>query len=192
MNFLQMSSQECLPHAEHSRKINSAEPYEGCICFPVCVCVCVHMRACSVTQSRLTLCDPMDCSPLVSSVHGVFLARILGWVAVSSCGGAFLTQELSPVSCVSCTGSWILHHCTTCKAPVCPVVEVSTLRSERLGFFCLKGFELRFTRLHRLEPNHNGLLSLQAHTFSYYLSGSRQGGLSTLAVSRTDRGNRKS
>ena len=56
-----------------------------CVCVCVCVCACAHMRACSVTQSRLTLCDPMDCSPLVSSVHGVFLARILEWVAMSSC-----------------------------------------------------------------------------------------------------------
>ena len=29
-----------------------------------------------------TLCDPMDCSPPGSSVHGVLLARILEWVAI--------------------------------------------------------------------------------------------------------------
>ena len=32
-------------------------------------------------QSCLTLCDPMDCKS--SSVHGVFQARILEWVAIS-------------------------------------------------------------------------------------------------------------
>ena len=32
-----------------------------------------------VAQSCLTLCDPMDCSPPVSSVHGIFQARILEW-----------------------------------------------------------------------------------------------------------------
>ena len=31
----------------------------------------------------LTLCDPGDCSPLGSSVHGIFQARILEWVAIS-------------------------------------------------------------------------------------------------------------
>ena len=31
-----------------------------------------------------TLCDPMDCSPQGSSVHGVLQARILEWVAVPS------------------------------------------------------------------------------------------------------------
>ena len=30
-----------------------------------------------------TLCDPMDCSPPGSSVHGIFQARILEWVAIS-------------------------------------------------------------------------------------------------------------
>ena len=36
-----------------------------------------------VTQSCLTLCDPMDCSLPGSSVHGIFQARILEWVAIS-------------------------------------------------------------------------------------------------------------
>ena len=33
-------------------------------------------------QSCLTLCNPMDCSPPGSSVHGVLQARILEWVAL--------------------------------------------------------------------------------------------------------------
>ena len=32
-------------------------------------------------QSCLTLCDPIDSSPPGSSVHGIFQARILEWVA---------------------------------------------------------------------------------------------------------------
>ena len=36
-----------------------------------------------VTQSCPTLCDPMDCSLPGSSVHGIFQARILEWVAIS-------------------------------------------------------------------------------------------------------------
>ena len=42
-------------------------------------------------QSYLTLCSHMDCSPPGSSVHGVFQARILGWVAIS-----FLLQGIVP------------------------------------------------------------------------------------------------
>ena len=34
-------------------------------------------------QSCQTLCNPMDCSPPGSSVHGIFQARILEWVASS-------------------------------------------------------------------------------------------------------------
>ena len=37
----------------------------------------------SVAQSCLTLCDPMDCSPPGSSVHGILQARILEGVAIS-------------------------------------------------------------------------------------------------------------
>ena len=39
---------------------------------------------CSVTQLCLTLCDPVDCSPQGSSVHGIFQARIMEWVAMPS------------------------------------------------------------------------------------------------------------
>ena len=41
-----------------------------------------------VAQSVPTLCDPMDCSPTGSSVHGIFQANILEWVAVSSSRGS--------------------------------------------------------------------------------------------------------
>ena len=35
-----------------------------------------------VTQSCLTLCNPRDCSPPDSSVHGILRARILEWIAI--------------------------------------------------------------------------------------------------------------
>ena len=35
-----------------------------------------------VAQSCPTLCDPMDCSLPGSSVHGIFQARVLEWVAI--------------------------------------------------------------------------------------------------------------
>ena len=35
-----------------------------------------------VTQSCLTLTDPMDCSPPGSSAHGIFQARVLEWGAI--------------------------------------------------------------------------------------------------------------
>ena len=36
----------------------------------------------------LTLCDPMDCSPPGSSVHGILQARMLEWGAVPSARGS--------------------------------------------------------------------------------------------------------
>ena len=40
-------------------------------------------RESEVAQSCLTLCDPMDCSPPCSSVHGSFQARVLEWGAIA-------------------------------------------------------------------------------------------------------------
>ena len=40
----------------------------------------------SVIQLHPVLCDPMDCSLPSSSVHGIFQARILEWVATPSPG----------------------------------------------------------------------------------------------------------
>ena len=42
------------------------------------------LTLCLVTQSCLTLSDPMDCSPPGSSVHGILQSRILEWVAMPS------------------------------------------------------------------------------------------------------------
>ena len=39
-----------------------------------------------VAQSCPTLCDPMDCSPPGSSVHGIFQARVLEWGAIAFSG----------------------------------------------------------------------------------------------------------
>ena len=55
----------------------------------VCVCVCVStVCVCVCAQSCLTLCDPKDCSWPDSSVHGIFQARILEWVAISYSRGS--------------------------------------------------------------------------------------------------------
>ena len=61
---------------------------------------------CSVAQSHLTLCDPMDCSLPGSSVHRISQARILEWVAISySTGSSQL--EIKPVSSAVTDGFFI-------------------------------------------------------------------------------------
>jgi len=41
-----------------------------------------------VAQLCPTLCHPMDCSLLGSSVHGIFQAKVLEWVAISFSRGS--------------------------------------------------------------------------------------------------------
>ena len=49
-----------------------------------------------VAQLCPTFCDPVDCSPLGSSVHVNLQARILEWVAISFSRGIFPTQGSNP------------------------------------------------------------------------------------------------
>ena len=69
------------------------------------VCACV-----SVTQLCLTLCDPMDCSPPGSSVHG----KNTGVGCHSLLQGIFLTQELN-LGLLHCW--WILYHLSHQESP---------------------------------------------------------------------------
>ena len=127
----------------------------------VCVCVCVrinskfefnifdvfgwnnkigttHDRAtccccCLVTQSYPTLCDPNDCSPPGFSVHGIFQARILEWVAMPS---SIYTACM--LSCFSyawlCASLWTV----TCQVPLSTGFSS---KSTRLGCHALlEGF----------------------------------------------------
>ena len=49
--------------------------------------------------SRVQLCDPMDCSPPGSSVHGILQARILEWGAISFSGWSSWPRDQTHVSC---------------------------------------------------------------------------------------------
>ena len=60
-----------------------------------------------VTKSCPTLWDPMDCNPPASSVHGIFLAKILEWVVMSSSRGSIRPRDGIHVSCI---GMQILYH----------------------------------------------------------------------------------
>ena len=49
----------------------------------------------------LTLCNPMDYSPPVSSVQGIFQERILEWVAISFSRGFSQPRDRTQVSCTA-------------------------------------------------------------------------------------------
>ena len=48
-----------------------------------------------VAQLCPTLHDPMDCSPLGSSVHGIFQARVLEWVPIAFSRWTFVGKVMS-------------------------------------------------------------------------------------------------
>ena len=54
-----------------------------------------------VAQSCPTLCDPMDCSPQGSSVHGILQARILQWVAISFSRASSQPRDWTWVTCTA-------------------------------------------------------------------------------------------
>ena len=51
-------------------------------------------------QSCLTLCDPLDCRPLGSSVHGILRSRILEWVAMPSSWGSSSSRDQTCLLCL--------------------------------------------------------------------------------------------
>ena len=52
-------------------------------------------------QSCPALCNAMDCSPPVSSVHGILQARILEWVAMPSSRESPQPRDGTQVSCIA-------------------------------------------------------------------------------------------
>ena len=69
----------------------------------------LHVRAQSL-QSCPTLCNPMDCSPSDSSVHGILQARILEWVARPSSRDYFRPRNIKPATPVLQMDSLPLRH----------------------------------------------------------------------------------
>ena len=64
-----------------------------------------------VAQSCPTLCDPKDCSLPGSSVHGIFQARVLEWVAIAFSALKLLLLLLSHFSHVQlCATPWTAAH----------------------------------------------------------------------------------
>ena len=63
-----------------------------------------------VTHSCPTLCNPMDCSPPGSSVHGILQARLLEWVAMPSSRGSSRPRDQTCVSFISGIGRRVLYH----------------------------------------------------------------------------------
>ena len=86
---------------------------------------------CLVSKLCLTLATPWTVG---SSVHGIYQARILEWVAISFSRGSSWPRDQTFISWVSCIGRWILYHCGTCAT------RYIVLKLDQTGFkfcFCL-------------------------------------------------------
>ena len=59
---------------------------------------CPNESESEVAQSCLTLCDPVDCSPPGSSLHGIFQAKVLEWLAISFSRGSSRPRDQTRVS----------------------------------------------------------------------------------------------
>ena len=101
-----------LPHPPYRKSQCLHTP----VLLPSSPCFFSTRLACICTQSRPTLCDPMDCSPPGSSVHEISQARILEWVAISFSRRSSWHRNWTFTFCISCIGRWILYNCVTWEA----------------------------------------------------------------------------
>ena len=79
-------------------------------------------------------CDPIDCSPPGSSVHGISQGRMLEWVAISSSRGSSWLRDQTQVFCV---GRQILYHWATWEDTEPPGKPLNNLSYHLLNIFCL-------------------------------------------------------
>src|SRR5574339_276802 len=80
-----MAAHQAPPSLRFSRQEHWSVQHMGCHSLLQCMKVKSESE---VAQSCLTLSHPMDCSLPGSSVHGIFQARILEWVAIFSARGS--------------------------------------------------------------------------------------------------------
>ena len=106
----------------------------------ILVRVIAHLKAritmlfCLVAQLCPTVCDPMDCSPPGSSVHGILQARILEWVAISFSSGPRFVR--------------ILHYNPSCESTYWKVSSRSV--TEEVESDCENSCVMRFINVVRV------------------------------------------
>ena len=82
--------------------------------------LCVEVKGESVSGSVVSNCDPMDCNPPGSSVHGILQATVLEWVAIYFSRGSSQPRAWTQV-CIAgglfttWTSELLLHYCEVKK-----------------------------------------------------------------------------
>ena len=116
---------------------------------PILYTLCVHTLF--VTQSCLTLWNPMNCSPPGSSVYWIFQARILEWVAMPSSRGSSLPRDWIHISYISCIGKWVLYHWRHLGSPV---IVIAVIYKDLLSSKHCPEF---FAYIIQFGPQHNSM-----------------------------------
>ena len=86
-------------------------------------------------------CDPMDCSLTGSSVHGIYQARILEWIAISFSRGSSRPRNWNQVSCIASRffTNWAMREALYSVIQLCPTlcnsIDCSSLGSPVHGIF---------------------------------------------------------
>ena len=106
-----------------------------------------HAVRAQLLQSFPTLGNCMDCSLPGSSIHGIFLARILEWVAIPFSRGSSWPRDQTHVSCI--TGRFF-----TTEPPGKPPRHVEDIsQDDHSLIISLLGFLLLFTFCYIPEPS---------------------------------------
>ena len=125
--------------------------------------VCSYMCVCLVSQSCLTLWDPMDCSLPDPSVHGILLARILEWVAI-------LVSRVSsqPRNWTLCISGRFFAIWATREALTHSYVQLNTQGTQRSSpVFCLS------VQLPALQYSVSQLLAAYSRSLFWFLNSRR-------------------
>ena len=102
-------------------------------------------------QSSPTFCDPMDCSPPGSSVHGILQARILKWVTLPSFRGSSQHGDQTHISYVFCIGRWVTTS-TTWKTQMLSYTGLIAKPTTSLKYWAHKQHRISASR--PCTPNH--------------------------------------
>ena len=121
------------------------------------------MLACSVVSVVPTLCKPVDCCPPDSSVHGIFLIRILDWGCRALLHGMFPFQRSSPhllqlLHCrriLQCRATGEAHSRAQCLA-MCQFQVYSKVRVTHIHVSTLFQFLFPFSLLQNIEQSSLG------------------------------------
>ena len=134
---LQVQLFSSLPNLSHRPGQGWCYPYFYIVCLFVCVCVSAPLQL--LSRVRLSATTWTDCVPPVSSVHGIFQARILDWVAISYPRGSSQARDGSCNLGIFCVGGQILYHCATWEAHIPSLLAANVIAATESNYIPVVG-----------------------------------------------------